>query len=130
MPKIQLRYLAPTCDIAGTYRETISVDEGSTMMDVIAALCQRYGSPIRELFYDSSGTFRPMFIIVRNAKPMQLEEMTEPLSDGDTCVFVPPIAGGWAGCEYLSKDRGLDHPLASAGKSGARVWHGGFPSGY
>jgi len=94
MPRIQLRYLAPICDIAGTYREVLTLEDGETTLDLIKKLCERYGQPVRALFYDASGSFRPMFIILRNARAMAMEDLMEPLEDGDTIVFVPPIAGG------------------------------------
>jgi MoaD family protein len=94
MPKVQVKYLAPICDIAGTYRETQTLEDGATTMDLIALLCRQYGAPVRDLFYDKEGAFRPMFIILRNTRPMELEELGDPLEDGDRIVFVPPIAGG------------------------------------
>lgn len=94
MPKVQVKYLAPICDIAGTYRETLNLEDGATTMDLIGAICQKYGKPVRDLFYDSEGGFRPMFIILRNTRPMEREELGESLVDGDRIVFVPPIAGG------------------------------------
>lgn len=94
MPKVQVKYLAPICDIAGTYQETVATTEGESTMDLIDRLCRRYGQPVRDLFYNGLGEFRPMFIILRNTQPMGSQELADPLDDGDRIVFVPPIAGG------------------------------------
>jgi len=94
MPKVRVKYLAPICDIAGTYQEALDLEEGDSTMDVIGRLCHQYGQAVRDLFYRPSGEFRPMFIILRNTQPMEAEELGEPLQGGDTIVFVPPIAGG------------------------------------
>ena len=94
MPKVQVKYLAPICDIAGTYRETLAMEDGATTMDLIDLLCRQYGRPVRELFYPGEGDFRPMFIILRNTQPLELQELREPLEEGDRIAFVPPIAGG------------------------------------
>jgi molybdopterin synthase sulfur carrier subunit len=94
MPKIRLKYLAPICDIVGTYQETLDAPEGTTLMDVVAILCERYGESVHELFFDDSGVFRPMFIIICDGEAMDLEDMGSPLDDGVRCAFVPPIAGG------------------------------------
>ncbi|MBN1315687.1 MAG: MoaD family protein [Anaerolineales bacterium] len=94
MIKVNLKYLAPICDIAGAYRETLILDQESTMMDVIDVLCRRYGQPVHDLFYEPSGNFRPLFIMLCNTKPMVVEDLERPLNDGDTVAFVPPVAGG------------------------------------
>jgi MoaD family protein len=94
MPSVKVKYLAPICDIAGTYRETLSLDDGATTMDLIGTICRKYGKPVVELFYDAEREFRPMFIILRNTRPMERFELDEPLEEGDRVVFVPPIAGG------------------------------------
>jgi MoaD family protein len=94
MPKVQVKYLAPLCDIAGTFQETLVTSEGDSTMDLIDRLCRRYGQPVRDLFYNELGEFRPMFIILRNAKVVVPEKLTDPLEDGDRIAFVPPIAGG------------------------------------
>ena len=94
MPKVRVKYLAPICDIAGTYYEDLVLPEGASTMGVIELLIGRYGQPLRELFYRPAGEFRPQFIILRNTQPLEMEELDEALEEGDTITFVPPIAGG------------------------------------
>ena len=66
MPKVQVKYLAPICDIAGTYRETLAMEDGATTMDLIDLLCRKYGKPVRELFYPGEGS---VFIISQALSP-------------------------------------------------------------
>ena len=94
MASVQVRYLAPICDVVGRFRDSLTTAEGDTTMDVIDRLCEQHGRPVRELFYDPKGAFRPMFIILRNARAMNVEDLRVPLEDGDRIAFVPPIAGG------------------------------------
>ena len=93
MPRVTLKYLAPICDIAGTYREEATVDEGTTLVQLAEALSARYGPAFRKLFFDPDmGQFRPMFIVNLNGQPTDAFDAA--LNDGDTCTFIPPIAGG------------------------------------
>lgn len=93
MPRVQIKYLAPICDIAGKWEEKLDVPEGSTLRNVIVdILFARYGAPFSRLFYDKAGHFRPMFIIRHNGRAVDDFDVT--VSDGDRFVFIPPIAGG------------------------------------
>jgi len=93
VPTVTLKYLAPICDIAKTYTEQVTIDEGMTLVQLAERLSVRYGSPFRKLFFDkNTGEFRPMFIVNLNGQPMEAFDVV--LQDGDTLAFIPPIAGG------------------------------------
>ncbi len=93
MPRVILKYLAPICDIAGTYHEQVTVDEGTTFVQLAEQLAARYGPAFHRLFFDkSTGQFRPMFIVNLNGQPLDTFDVA--LDDGDTITLIPPIAGG------------------------------------
>jgi MoaD family protein len=92
MPRVILKYLAPLCDLAGTYHDQADVAEGATLVDLAEQLAVRYGTAFRKLLFDEAGRFRPQFIIVVNGQPDG--EFVRPLQDGDRVTFIPPVAGG------------------------------------
>jgi len=92
MPLVILKYLAPLCDMAGTYHDQAVVADGATLVDVAEQLSARYGAAFRKLLFDQDGRFRPQFIIVVNGQPDG--EFVRPLQDGDRVTFIPPVAGG------------------------------------
>jgi len=92
MPRVILTYLAPLCDLAGTYHDQADVPGGATLVDLAGQLSARYGSAFRKLLFDQAGSFEPQFIIVVNG--VALSDFLRPLQDGDRVTFIPPVAGG------------------------------------
>ncbi|MCL5266080.1 MAG: MoaD/ThiS family protein [Chloroflexi bacterium] len=92
MPRVRLKYLAPICDITGKWEEEATVAEGTTLAEVMGQRAGTYGAEYRKLFFDATGTFKPMFIVLRNDQPT--DDFAAPVCDGDRFTFVPPIAGG------------------------------------
>jgi MoaD family protein len=92
MARVILKYLAPLCDLAGTYHDQAEVPAGATLVDLAEQLSARYGSTFRKLLFDQTGRFQPQFIIVVNGQPER--EFVRPLEEGDRVTFIPPVAGG------------------------------------
>ena len=92
MPRVRLKYLAPLCDIAGKWEEDATVQDGASLIQVVEELAASYGAEYRRLFFDGTGKFKPMFIVLQNDQPT--DEFNAPVRDGDRFTFVPPVAGG------------------------------------
>jgi MoaD family protein len=92
MPRVILTYLAPLCDLAGTYHDQAEVVKGATLVDLAEQLATRYGNAFRTLLFDRAGRFEPQFIIVVNG--IAQGDFLRPLQEGDRVTFIPPVAGG------------------------------------
>ena len=92
MPRVTLTYLAPLCDLAGTYHDQADLPDGATLVDLAGQLSARYGSAFRKLLFDQAGSFEPQFIIVVNG--VAQSDFSRPLQEGDRVTFIPPVAGG------------------------------------
>ena len=77
---ITVRYFAGFREHAGTDQETVSVD-ASTAGDVFAALKHRHGST------EPLGHCK---VAIND----EMADWSSPVSDGDTILLFPPVAGG------------------------------------
>ena len=92
MPRVILTYLAPLCDLAGTYHDQADVPAGASLIDLAEQLSARHGSAFRNLLFNQPGSFEPQFIIVVNGEAQS--DSSRPLLEGDRVTFIPPVAGG------------------------------------
>lgn len=82
--QIQIRYFAATREIAGTSAETIEVDQGATVTDVLSQIARRFPRMERLL---------PILLPMVN---QEYVERTHRLSEGDELALIPPVSGGAA----------------------------------
>ncbi|MCL5803097.1 MAG: MoaD/ThiS family protein [Thermoplasmataceae archaeon] len=80
--KIVVRYFALFRDITGTDQDTIVVDEGAPISDLLVR--------IRDKYPDMGRTKRDVLVSVnRNFASHELQ-----LKDGDEVAIFPPVSGG------------------------------------
>jgi molybdopterin converting factor subunit 1 len=79
MANIHIEYFAVLREHAGVERETVET-EAATPADVYAELTERYSFP--------------EFQTVKVAVNDEFASWDAGLQDGDTLVFIPPVAGG------------------------------------
>ena len=78
---INILYFASLADEAGCSQETISLDQSASLTDLYEKLTQKYrfSRPQSEL---------------RVAVNDYFAKWTDPIYDGDSVVFITPVAGG------------------------------------
>ncbi len=85
MPKvpyrIQIRYFALLKDLVGQGEEVLGIPAGSTAGDIYLLLAEKYAFPLA-------------LTDIRIAVNDEFTSTSHPLQDGDSLVFIPPVAGG------------------------------------
>jgi len=74
----------------------LELPEGSTLSNLIDRLGERYGEGLKEKIIHPTGTstFPLMRILVEGRDYQFVGGFDAQLNEGDTVVFMPPIAGG------------------------------------
>ena len=81
MASIQIRYFAQLKELAGQAEETFAIDDSSTPAQVFQKLAERHHFP-------------HSLADLRVAINHNFGETDQPLRDGDTLAFIPPVSGG------------------------------------
>lgn len=87
MPKIKVRLFANFREFTKTKEVEI---EGSTVRDVLIALCQKYPGLADMIF--SNGNLRPYINIFLNGK--NIPSLDTSLKPADEIAIFPPVSGG------------------------------------
>ncbi|OVE75151.1 hypothetical protein BVX97_05545 [bacterium E08(2017)] len=87
--EITLNYFSQIRQLAGTGTETVEVNEGATVAEVLATL--QYGDKFKELLLDEGSAIRSTIMPVVNGQSANGEQV---LNDGDEVSLFAPIAGG------------------------------------
>ena len=92
--KVLTRFYAFLREMTGRESDTITLDEGSTVIDFLKAVREKYGVSLASIF-GVDGMLRSGFAIALNGDSVDRREWARTvLRDGDTVVILPPIAGG------------------------------------
>lgn len=89
MIRVKVRYLLWLKDKTGVEYEEYSLNDGSTVKDLLDILANRYGSLSKhlvEVFEPNSS----LIILVNNVKP----EPHYRLKDNDAVILMPTVSGG------------------------------------
>jgi molybdopterin converting factor small subunit len=87
-----MRYTVPLTRFTGKRLETIEVQEGSSIQDVVHHLANTHGTQLLKVFYNDAQEFEPMFTVARNGTVT--EAYDEPLVENDEIALVAQFAGG------------------------------------
>lgn len=77
-------------EITGVSRMSAVVKDGARLADLVDYLTGQYGDEIRKNIEDIPG----LRILVNGREYYLLGRLEAPLAEGNTIVFLPPIAGG------------------------------------
>lgn len=94
--RINLEFLGfpMVSDVVGKKKIELNIS-GTTIKDVIDELINRYGEKVRDAFYDKQGGFDLTIQIALNKKSViPPDKHSIPLNEGDTLIFMLPLAGG------------------------------------
>lgn len=87
---IEVLFFGNLREIAGVSRTNVVIDDSSRLADLVVFLSKQYGDAFREKIKDIQG----LRILINGREYYLLGRMEAPLADGNTVVFLPPIAGG------------------------------------
>ncbi len=74
--------------------ETLEVEAGSSWLDVIEALCQKYGAEFRLLVMPPSGRLNPQLRVFSGGRILLDEQLKEAVTEGAELSFFSAISGG------------------------------------
>ena len=93
MITVSIRYFNLLAAFAGVKQESRSVPEGTTIGELIELLAaQRPGAFGETLLHN--GRPSPHLRVFRNETPLNPQDMTAPLAEGDALILFPAVAGG------------------------------------
>ena len=87
---IEVLFFGQLREITGVSRTSVVIDDNSRLADLVVYLAGQYGDAFREKVEGIEG----MRILINGREYYLLGRMEALLSDGNTVVFLPPIAGG------------------------------------
>ncbi|HEY93498.1 MAG TPA: MoaD/ThiS family protein [Dehalococcoidia bacterium] len=87
---IEVLFFGQLREITGVSQTNVVIEDNSRLADLVAYLSGQYGEVFREKVESIEG----LRILVNGREYYLLGRMEAPLSDGNTVVFLPPIAGG------------------------------------
>lgn len=87
---IEVLFFGQLREITGVSRTGVVINDNSRLADLVLHLAGQYGDALQEKIEGIAG----MRILINGREYYLLGRMEAPLSDGNTVVFLPPIAGG------------------------------------
>ncbi len=89
MPHVTVKYLMTFSQVTGKKSETVAIDEGSTVKDVLEMLYHRYGRKFKKLILQDFEHRSVLFVVNGESK-----DVSTTLSDGDELLISFPVGGG------------------------------------
>ena len=93
MITIKLRFTAQLKDRVGKGSDTVSVEESTTLHDLLKHLVEKYGADFGTILFDENGVYRHSNLIVINQNQENYEDNIT-LVDGMEVTLMSPISGG------------------------------------
>jgi MoaD family protein len=92
---VTVRYLSVIREITGTREETIEIDNGSMVEDLLRILSKKYGKAFERMIR-SGRDIRGLQIIyfIDGKNIANLEGFKTPVHNQSEIVIIPPVAGG------------------------------------
>ena len=87
---IDVLFFGQLREITGVSRTDVVIEDNSRLADLVVYLSGQYGDAFREKVESIEG----LRILINGREYYLLGRMEAPLTDGNTIVFLPPIAGG------------------------------------
>ena len=92
---IKISFLSLLADIIGLNEISLSLNENSTIRDVIRELIKNFGIEFENTIFISTGILSKYILLALNGKDIKhFNNLDTILQDGDEIIFLPAIAGG------------------------------------
>lgn len=91
-----VKFLATAREIAGVREETLQLEGGTTVIEILKVLAARHGNKLKDYLFDrESGSPRPHLNFLLNGRSVSMmggfsAEVTEDV----TMIIFPPASGG------------------------------------
>jgi molybdopterin synthase sulfur carrier subunit len=93
--RIQVKYYGVAREVVGKLDETVELESGSTVMDLIFHLIDIHGESFERYIFDGNGKIMDYFrFVVNDYDIMVRNKHVTILKDGDRVLVLPPIGGG------------------------------------
>ncbi len=90
MINLEILFFGNLREIIGVRKTGAVLPDGSRLSDLVERLSNEYGQEFKEQIESIAG----LRILINGREFYLTGYMESPLTDGDTVVFLPPIAGG------------------------------------
>lgn len=90
---IKLKFTAQIKDTVGNGTDSIDLEDGSKLQDLISNLVKKYGKGFESILFNEKGSYRHSNLIVINQTQESFEDNIE-LVDGMEVALMSPISGG------------------------------------
>ncbi|MDO5977413.1 MoaD/ThiS family protein [Flavivirga spongiicola] len=90
---IKLRFTAQIKDVVGNGADTIVVNDGAKLQDLLKKIAGKYGEKFESILFDENNGYRHSNLIVINQSQISYEDNVT-LTEGDEVTLMSPISGG------------------------------------
>lgn len=91
--QVNVEYSAQLKRAAGVASETIELDDGATLHDLVARIAEQHDDALKPILVAEDGTPHPSILTFLNDSQVRGQEDAA-LTDGCTVSFLSPISGG------------------------------------
>jgi molybdopterin converting factor small subunit len=91
--KVTVEYAAQVKQAAGVGTETVELDDGCSVQELVSRVAELHGDPLRRVILDADGKLHPSILLfvgddqVRADSPVKLHE-------SDVVTLLSPVSGG------------------------------------
>jgi len=91
--EIQLKFTAQIKNVVGNSTDSIGIQDGAKLQDLLRSLVLRYGKDFESILFDDRGSYRHSNLIVINQTLERFEDNVV-LVNGMEVTLMAPISGG------------------------------------
>ena len=94
--KIKIKYFTTLRELAGRAEEEFSIDDGTTLEDILKEVASKYGKDAYDyLFQQDKNEFDPsVYFLINGRNYRTLSGSKTKLKNDDVLAIIPPIGGG------------------------------------
>ena len=92
--EVTVQYTGQLAGIAGVSEESVALEEGAVVRDLVARLCEKHGSKYADLVVSDGGEVRPSTLVILDGEQALGDSSQLPLAGVRTVLLMTPIAGG------------------------------------